>query len=170
MAGYNNFIGYGYPNNMNYAYGAQPQAQGYFQQASGGYQQPQQAKVGIEWVDGEVGAKAFQLPQGWPANVPMPLWDTNDTVIYLKSINAMGMPNPLQKVRYNMPENDQSTQVSLPSASTAQSNNADIYVRHDEFVKLRDELLAAVKSIQADMNEGKKSKWERGDNNAKSSV
>lgn len=64
MAGYNNFIGYGYPNNMNYAYGAQPQAQGYFQQASGGYQQPQQAKVGIEWVDGEVGAKAFSASTG----------------------------------------------------------------------------------------------------------
>lgn len=26
MAGYNNFIGYGYPSNMNYAYGAQPSA------------------------------------------------------------------------------------------------------------------------------------------------
>lgn len=66
-------------------------------------QAPQNVK-GIEWVDGEVGAKAFQMPAGWPANTPIALWDTNDTVIYLKSINAMGMPNPLQIAHYQLEE------------------------------------------------------------------
>lgn len=72
MAGYNNVIGYGYPNNMvsnNTAMGNTYQP---YQQMANSYQQPQQQKAGIEWVDGEVGAKAFQLPPGWPANVPMP--------------------------------------------------------------------------------------------------
>lgn len=65
--------------------------------------QPQQSQ-GLIWVDGEVGAKAFQMPAGWPANTPIALWDTNDTVIYLKSINQMGMPNPLQKAHYQLEE------------------------------------------------------------------
>lgn len=64
--------------------------------------QPQQQ--GLIWVDGEVGAKAYQLPAGWPANTPLALWDTNDTVIYLKSTNQMGMPNPLQIAHYQLEE------------------------------------------------------------------
>lgn len=74
-----------------------------------GYQNiPQQMMASQEetmrWVDGEAAAKAYQLPPGLPANKPIALWDTNDTVIYLKSINPMGMPNPLQKIRYQMEE------------------------------------------------------------------
>lgn len=65
--------------------------------------QPQQTQ-GLIWVDGEVGAKAYQLPPGWPANTPLALWDTNDTVIYLKSTNQMGMPNPLQIAHYQLEE------------------------------------------------------------------
>ena len=64
--------------------------------------QPQQQ--GLIWVDGEVGAKAYQLPAGWPVNTPIALWDTNDTVIYLKSTNQMGMPNPLQIAHYQLEE------------------------------------------------------------------
>jgi hypothetical protein len=59
---------------------------------------------GLKWVDGEAAAKSYQLPAGLPPNKPVALWDTNDTVIYLKSVNAMGMPNPLQKIRYQMEE------------------------------------------------------------------
>lgn len=57
---------------------------------------------GMKWVEGEVGAKAYQMPVGWPINQPIPLWDTTDTIIYLKSWNQMGMPNPLQKIKYVM--------------------------------------------------------------------
>ena len=62
---------------------------------------PQQ---GLIWVDGEAAAKAYQLPAGWPANTPIALWDTNDTIIYLKSTNQMGMPNPLQIAEYQLRE------------------------------------------------------------------
>ena len=66
---------------------------------------PQPAQTqGLQWVDGEVGAKAYQMPAGWPANTPIALWDTNDTIIYLKSINPMGMPNPIQKAYYQLEE------------------------------------------------------------------
>lgn len=63
-------------------------------------QQPQ----GLIWVDGEAAAKSYQMPTGWPANTPLALWDTNDTIIYLKSTNAMGMPNPLQIAEYQLRE------------------------------------------------------------------
>lgn len=67
-------------------------------------QQPQTMPMqnnGMIWVDGEIGAKAYQL-NGQTG--PVALWDTNDTIIYLKSVNQMGMPNPLQKIRYQMEE------------------------------------------------------------------
>lgn len=78
----------------NYSQLAQPQYQPQNQQPP--------TSPGMIWVDGEVGAKAYQLPNGWPQNTPLPLWDTNDTVIYLKSTNQMGIPNPIQKIYYRM--------------------------------------------------------------------
>lgn len=156
---YNGFPAYGnysaYPSNsyqQQYSQAAQMQ----YPQPQMSYAQPQQPRVGIEWVDGEVGAKAFQLPAGWPANAPMPLWDTNDTVIYLKSINQMGMPNPLQKVRYTMEEQPKmsaamSSQAALPTgdASGQSMTMPDMseYVRKDEFAQMKEELKAAITSI-----------------------
>lgn len=158
MAGYNNMIGYGYPNNMPYGSYNMGVQQPSMQNS---YAQPQQQKVGIEWVDGEVGAKAFQLPVGWPPNVPMPLWDTNDTIIYLKSINQMGMPNPLQKVHYTLDQTAQSnTQSMLPAGEVMQSPHQDMsqYVTKDDMEKLKEELKTAINTI-------KEVKW-----NGKSSV
>lgn len=160
MPNYNNFPSYGaypaYPANsyqQQYSQAAVPQ----YQQPSMTYAQPQQqSRLGIEWVDGEVGAKAFQLPAGWPANAPMPLWDTNDTVIYLKSINQMGMPNPLQKVRYTMEEQPRmsaamSSQAALPAGDMSQQAqqmpDMSEYVRKDELREMKEELKAAINSV-----------------------
>ena len=78
----------------NYSFANQPM----YQQQN----QQNQSSVGMIWVDGEVGAKAYQLPANWPQNTPLPLWDTNDTVIYLKSNNQMGIPNPIQRIHYEL--------------------------------------------------------------------
>ena len=154
---YNTFPSYNaypqYPQNsyqQQYSQAMAPQ----YQQPSMSYAQPQQQRVGIEWVDGEVGAKAFQLPAGWPANAPMPLWDTNDTIIYLKSTNQMGMPNPIQKVRYTMEEQPrmsaamQSNNNMLPSGNSYQDNqqapDMSEYVRKDELNQMKEELKAAI--------------------------
>ena len=154
---YNTFPSYNaypqYPQNsyqQQYSQAMAPQ----YQQPSMSYAQPQQQRVGIEWVDGEVGAKAFQLPAGWPANAPMPLWDTNDTIIYLKSTNQMGMPNPIQKVRYTMEEQPrmsaamQSKNNMLPSGNSYQDNqqapDMSEYVRKDELNQMKEELKAAI--------------------------
>jgi len=90
------------------SYGQYPQGQASMTPAPApvqNYAPAQTMPVGMIWVDGEVGAKAQQMPAGWPVNTPLPLWDTNDTIIYLKSTNQMGMPNPLQKLKYTMEEN-----------------------------------------------------------------
>ena len=107
-----------------------------------------QGGPGLIWVDGEVGAKAYQMPSGWPCNQPIALWDTNDTVIYLKSTNPMGMPNPLQKAHYTLEERR--------GASPARSGDAESaipvpdlseYVRKDDMDRMKQELMDAINSV-----------------------
>lgn len=102
----------------------------------------------MEWVEGEVGAKAFQMPQGWPANQPIVLWDSTDTVIWLKSWGPMGIPNPMQKLKYVMPE--QQSQSYLMSGAVDGSNsqnalgesNTDMsnFATKDDIASLREEV------------------------------
>lgn len=107
--------------------------------------QQQQSGIGLKWVDGEVGAKAWQMPSGWPANTPIALWDTNDTVIYLKSINPMGMPNPLQKAHYKL-ENYQ--QVSpMKSGDAEPSTDMSEYVKKSDLEKMKQDLMDTIGSM-----------------------
>lgn len=150
---YNTFPSYNaygttYPVNsyqQQYSQAVQP----YVGQTNNSYA-AQQQPIGIVWVDGEVGAKAYQLPSNWPVNAPMPLWDTNDTIIYLKSTNQMGMPNPIQKVRYTMEEQPKmapamSGQAALPSGESHPDMSQ--YVRKDELEQMKEELKAAITSV-----------------------
>lgn len=99
----------------------------------------QQTDIGWKWVDGEVGARAYQIPPGTPPGVTIPLWDTNDMVIYLKSTNAMGMPNPLQKLRYYPEENKQ--QMKLSGDEKPEDNQGEEkYVTKEEFEKMKREI------------------------------
>ena len=113
--------------------------------------------VGILWVDGEIGAKAYQMPAGWPVNTPLPLWDTNDTIIYLKSTNQMGMPNPIQKIYYKMeeltPKHTGQDIGLLGSGETEKDPHPDMtqYVRKDELERMKDEI---VRSIQENVASG----------------
>ena len=115
--------------------------------------------TGMCWVDGEVGAKAQQLPPGWDTTKPFPMWDTNDQIIYLKSFNAMGMPNPLTKLHYTIEEPQQSHQAQSVSAQPALPQGDGDYVKKADLERLKEELKAAITA-------GK----EGGARNAKSSV
>lgn len=154
MPTYNNFqSGYGYPmySAANYQY---PTVQNSYTPNTNANYQAQQQPVGIIWVDGEVGAKAYQLPAGWPVNAPMPLWDTNDTIIYLKSTNQMGMPNPLQKIHYTMEEakttpmvgNSGNTQPALPAPDMSN------YVTKEDFDRMKEELKEALAESKVTRN------------------
>ena len=151
---YNNFqSGYGYPMYSANNYSAYQPMQTQYAQPAVSYQ-AQQQPVGIIWVDGEVGAKAYQLPSNWPVNAPMPLWDTNDTVIYLKSTNQMGMPNPLQKIHYTMEEakttpmvgNSGNTQPALPAPDMSN------YVTKEDFDRMKEELKEAMAESKVTRN------------------
>lgn len=139
-------MAYNYYGNPNQQF-AQAPYYGYAQQpsyASMPQQATPQAMLGIQWVDGEVGAKAFQMPQGWSVGTPIALWDTNDPIIYLKSVNQMGMPNPLQKIHYTMEEQ----QNKLPAGSMMSSQESPNYATKDDFEALKNELKDMIKNGQ----------------------
>lgn len=105
---------------MNAMYGGMaPQMQP--QQSFAPAQMNQGPKM-MEWVEGEVGAKAYQMPNGWPANSPIPLWDSTDTIIWLKSWGPMGIPNPMQKLHYEMPE-QQNQALLMNGGNSSGANN-----------------------------------------------
>lgn len=111
---------------------------------------PQQGRRPIEWVEGEVGAKAFQMPSDLTPNQAIPLWDSTDTVIYLKSWNQIGMPNPLQKLRYEIVQEQNTKMLQSGSPSPDLSN----YATHEDIEDLRNEIKQLInqngnKSVQA---------------------
>ena len=141
-----------YQNNWGYSGIGQQMYPQYGQQAQPVQQTQQSAQTGgLIWVDGEVGAKAYQLPQGLPANQPIALWDTNDTIIYLKSVNPMGMPNPLQKAHYTLEEHKSATPVRSGDTGTDMTE----YVRKDELEKMKTELMEAISNVNTSGRRGR---------------
>lgn len=141
-----------YQNNWNYS-GVGQQMYPQYQQNT--QQIPQMTQTnqygpGLIWVDGEVGAKAFQMPNGWTANQPIALWDTNDTIIYLKSTNPMGMPNPIQKAHYTLEE----YRGTGPAKSEAKEPTPDMseYVRKDDMDRMKQELMDAINNVNTSGN------------------
>ena len=59
-----------------------------YPQAMPQYQQNTQ-QTGLIWVQGEAAAKSYLLAPG----CTVPLWDSEEKVIYLKSADASGMPS-----------------------------------------------------------------------------
>lgn len=110
MAGYNAYYPYGYystPVNTNIN-PAPTSTNGYYNyQYNPTYnttpqvvQQPQQAQPvqqgSINWVQGEAGAKSFNVLAGQTVM----LMDSEDNVFYIKSTDASGMPLPLRIFDY----------------------------------------------------------------------
>lgn len=85
-------------------------------------------------VDGEVGAKAYMVPNG--SQGPIALWDTNDNVIYLRTFNAAGMPNPLRKLRYVEEEPMQ----NLPAGNSGATVDTSQFVTKQDLEALRQEI------------------------------
>lgn len=79
--------GYNYPTAYNYA---NPYAQAYQQP-----QQPAQSN-GIQWVQGEAGAKAYNVSAGQSVL----LMDSECQSFYIKSTDVSGMPLPLRIFDY----------------------------------------------------------------------
>lgn len=105
---------------------------------------------GMIWVDGEIGAKAFQMPAGWPVGTPIALWDINNPIIYLKSINQMGVPSQLYKIHYTMEE--QYGQKMLPQSTQQMSGDAqqetNNYATKDDIEKFKNDIREMLKQNQ----------------------
>lgn len=90
----------------------------------------------------------------------MALWDSNDPIIYLKSTNQMGIPNPIRRIRYTMEEEQQSTPLL---SSQASNNNEPIYVtpdmsdyvRHDDLNQLKEEIRTMINESKGANKNGK---------------
>lgn len=98
----------------------------------------------MKWVDGEVGAKAFQMPTGWPINTPIALWDSTEKKIFLKSWNQMGMANPMQELDYTIKE--QPNPMLLENMS---GKDMGQYATKHELEELRNEVHNLVETMQS---------------------
>lgn len=90
----------------------------------------------MAWVDGEIEARGRQMPQGVTQYA---MWDANQPKIYLKSLNQMGMPNPMQILHYTVEE----AQSALPAGgqqSGAPSPDMSQYVTKQELENFRNEM------------------------------
>ena len=137
--------GYQYPY-----YGAQPpmpdnlaqlrmnanQVQNAVTQPSMPSQPMQQQSSQIIWVSGEAGAKSYLVA---PGNTVM-LLDAENSVFYLKSADASGMPLPLRIFDYK--ERTTTAQQAFGGVVTGESVNFDNFVTRKEF----DELKASIAS------------------------
>ena len=96
----------------------------------------QQQSSQIIWVSGEAGAKSYLVA---PGNTVM-LLDAENSVFYLKSADASGMPLPLRIFDYK--ERTTTAQQAFGGSATAESVNLDNFVTRKEF----DELKASIAS------------------------
>lgn len=86
------------------------------------------------WVQGETGAKSYLLAP----NTTLPLWDSENQVIYLKSADASGMPS-MKVLDYTIRDNN-TTQAPIVE-------DTPDYVTHEELKKLERDIKNQIRSI-----------------------
>ena len=85
-------------------------------------QNPTQQNNPMIWVQGETGAKSYLLAP----NTTLPLWDSENQVIYLKSADASGMPS-MKILDYKIRDAVQPQQQVITDP-----NSSNDYVTHKE--------------------------------------
>ena len=140
MMANNSYLPASYQSGWN-SYGmnnGQPMYQGYGQsQQYSGMAQGVQSSQGIKWVDGEAEAKGTPIPNGASQ---FAMWDINEPIIYIKSLNQMGMPNPMQKARYKLEQKEQSHNMSNGMSRDEEKQNDSQYVTKSDFEQMKNEL------------------------------
>lgn len=110
-----------------------------------GYQQAQSSQQaqtgGLQWVQGEAGAKAFPVNAGQSVL----LMDSENNVFYIKSTDNSGMPLPLRTFDYKE-RTAQSTPKTAQNAPQA-TIDTSAFVTRDELEKRLAELVAKNRSI-----------------------
>ena len=106
-------------------------------------------------VDGEMAARAWQMPANLPPNTIIPLWDLDGQHVYFKSTDAYGRINPIRKGKVVFDDEQQVSRLdsgsqnpvvgqseSCAPAPTNVSTAPDLsgYVRKEDFDGLRQEI------------------------------
>ncbi len=94
---------------------------------------------GLIWVQGEGGAKSYLVAP----NTTIMLMDSEDTMFYLKSSDASGMPLPLRRFRYE----EIPTEIGAGARTGNANDPGGKYVTHEE-----------LRAILADMAKQKETK------------
>lgn len=89
------------------------------------------------WVQGENAAKAYPVASGQSVL----LMDSEDSVMYIKSTDQSGMPQPLRIFEYKEKTGHQ-------NASVIASKPSEDYVSRKEFEAFRDDVRREIKGIR----------------------
>lgn len=101
------------------------------------------------FVDGEMSAKVFQLPDNWPIGVPLYLWDTSGDCFYIKAIGQNGVPMPVRAFEFHEKEMT-SGYISNSSGPQLDPNQ---YVTKDMFEAKMNELKDLMRNNQNNRNQ-----------------
>ena len=93
-------------------------------------QQYQEQKDNINWVQGEAGAKSFFVPSG----KSVMLMDSEESVFYIKSVDASGVPLPLRIFDYKERDVQENKSMQDAPQEIPQVDMSD-YITREEFEK-----------------------------------
>lgn len=116
------------------AYPAQPYMPASYQTPISMTPQPTPAQTMIS-VDGEMAARAWQMPAGVAPGTVIPLWDVDMVHVYFKSVDNYGRLNPMRKARIVFEDEPQ----NLPEGQSGMSGNEQ-YVSKADFDAFRNEM------------------------------
>lgn len=109
-------------------------------------QQPQNTSNGIQWVQGENGAKSYIVPQGQSAL----LMDSESSRFYIKSVDNTGMPLPLRIFEYN-----EVKQETGESTQTKESFDTAAFVARSEYDEKISELEKKIEKLTKEKKNAK---------------
>lgn len=125
---YNPINGQPYDYNM--------QAQGYAAPTYQVLQQPARIPYMIQ-VDGEMAARAWQMPANLVPGTVIPIWDVDGIHVYFKSVDGYGRLNPTRKARIVFEDETQPLPEGASSSAAAVPGN---YVTKSDFDSFRNEI------------------------------
>lgn len=87
------------------------------------------------YVDGEMGARAWQMPPNLPPNTVIPLYDLDGIHVYFRSVDQYGRVNPLGRARIVMEEAPR-----LPEGVSGNAPDMSQYATKDDMTAIRNEI------------------------------
>ena len=100
------------------------------------YQQQPVQQSGINWVQGEAGAKAYLVAPGSTVQ----LWDSEEKVIYLKTADASGLPS-MKILDYTIRGDEQKPKEEYATKDEVKALSEKIKSLRDEIASRRRKLM-----------------------------